>query len=115
MLFSLLGWGALAVLGYFLVKFTIKFVWDKIDKYFTEKKIDSAIVAEIPSVMEKCKNTRSYEALKAAREKGYTHVTAKTSGGKIDGGVEIYKDTLDTPDKEVKNLLGQEKMVIIER
>ena len=57
----------------------------------------------------------SDEELKKARDKGYTHIMAKTSGGKIDGGVEIYKDTLDTPDEEVQNLLGAEKMVVIER
>ena len=112
---GLLGWAALAGAGYFIVKFTIEFVWAKIDKYFTEKKIDAAMLAEIPAVMRNCKNIRAYEELKKAREKGYTHIMAKTSGGKIDGGVEIYKDTLDTPDPEVKNLLGEEKMAIIER
>ena len=115
MLLGILGWAVLAIAAYFVVKFTIQFVWDKIDKYFTEKNIDGAMVGEIPSIMDKCKNTRSYEELKKARDKGYTHIMAKTSGGKIDGGVEIYQDTLDTPDEEVENLLGAEKMVVIER
>ena len=115
MLLELLGWSALAIAGYFLVEFTIKFVRDKIDEYFTEKKVEAVIVAEISAIMKNCKNIRSYKVLKKAREKGYTHIIIKTSGGKIDGGVEIYEDTLDTPDPEVKNLLGEEKMVIIER
>ncbi len=112
---SLFGWGVIAVIGYFLVKFTIKFVREKIDEYFKNKKIDSVMVASIEAMMKKHENTRSYKVLKAARDKGYTHITAKTSGGKIKDGVEIYQDTLDTPDEEVENLLGAEKMVVIER
>ena len=77
---GLLGWAALAVAGYFIVKFTIKFVWDKIDKYFTEKKIDAAMVAEIPAVMRNCKNTRSYEELKKVRY-GPKRLSAEYYGG----------------------------------
>ena len=114
---TVIGWAAIAIAGYFIVKFTIQFVWDKIDKYFTQKEVevDETIAAEIPSMMKKCENTKSYEVLKKAREKGYTHIMAKTSGGKIIDGVEIFKDTSATPDQEVKDLLGDEGMVIIKR
>ena len=65
--------------------------------------------------MQKCPNTKSYETLQRAREQGYTHIMAKTSGGKIVDGVEVFKDSSATPDAEVKDLLGNEGMVIIER
>ena len=117
-LLTLIGWGVLVIAGYFALKFTFDFVMKKIDQYFTEREIDTVFVTEIPKMMEDCKkkgNVRSYDTLKKAWEKGYTYITAKTAGGKIKDGVEAYIDTSKTPDQRVKDLLGDEKAIVIER
>ena len=112
---TIVGGIVLAVVGYFAVKLTIKWLMKKIDEYFLNKKIDATVIADIDEMMDKCQNRKSYELLKKQREKGYTHVMGKTSGGKLTGDVELVKDENSSLDPEVRDLLGPEKMVVIER
>ena len=112
---SIIGGIVIAVVGYFVVKLTIKWIMKKIDEYFLNKEIDATVIADIDEMIEKCPNKKSYELLKKQREKGYTHVMGKTSGGKLTGDVELIKDENSTLDPEVKDLLGPERMVLIER
>ena len=119
---TIIGGIVLAVAGYFILKLTLGWIMNKIDEYFSNKetdavntKIDATVVADIDEMMDKCQNRKSYELLKKEREKGYTHVMGKISGGKLTGDVDLVKDENDTLDPEVKTLLGPEKMVIIER
>ena len=112
---TLIGGAILAVVGYFVLKLTFKWVMNKLDDYFTKKDIDGAVMADIDALAGKCTNKRSYEVLKKAREKGYTHVMGKTSGGKMTGDIELIKDESKTPDPEIEDLLGPERMVIIDK
>ena len=114
---STLIWGAIiAIGGYFIIKFTLDWIMNKIDEYFFNKEVDSAVVSDIDSMMDKCTNRKSYDLLKKTRAKGYTHVMAKTdANGQIIGKVDLVKDTNSTLDPEVAELLGDEKMVVIER
>lgn len=117
MLATLIGWGVIAIAGYFVLKFTFDFVMNKIDEIFKDPQVDEATILTIQKLMEETKktNTRSYETLKKAWEKGYTHITAKVADGKIKDGVEVYKDSSETPDQKVKDMLGDEGMVVIKR
>lgn len=115
LLATLVGGAILAVIGYFVIKLTFKWVMNKLDNYFTNKDIDGAVLADIDALAANCTNKKSYELLKKAREKGYTQVMGKTSGGKMTGDIELIKDESSTPDQEVRDLLGSERMVVIER
>ena len=112
---TIVGGIVLAVVGYCAIKLTFKWIMKKIDEYFLNKGTDGAVIADINEMMDKCQNKKSYELLKKQLEKGYTHVMGKTSGGKLTGDIELVKDENDTLDPEVKDLLGPEKMVLIER
>jgi hypothetical protein len=114
-LLGLLGWAVIAVGGYFIVKFTIKWIMDKIDQYFLNKEVDGAVISDIGEMMDNCTNKKSYELLKKAREKGYSHIMGKTQGGRITGDIDFVKDENSALDPEVRELLGPEKMVLIER
>ena len=115
-LLATIGWGVvLAVVGYFVIKLTFKWIMNKLDEYFTKKDIDGTVIADIDALVDKCPNKKSYEVLKKARERGFTHVMGTTSGGKMTGEIELIKDESSTPDPEVTDLLGSEKMVIIEK
>lgn len=115
LLTTLIGGAILAVVGYFVLKLTFKWVMNKLDDYFTKKDIDGAVLADIDALADKCTNKKSYEVLKKARERGFTQVMGKTSGGKMTGEIELIKDESSTPDQEVRDLLGTERMVVIER
>ena len=83
-LLATIGWGVvLAVVGYFVIKLTFKWIMNKLDEYFTKKDIDGTVIADIDALVDKCPNKKSYEVLKKARERGFTHVMGTTSGGKM--------------------------------
>ena len=105
----------LAIVGTFIIKLTFKWVMNKLDEYFTKKDIDGAVLADIDVLASQCPNRHSYDVLKKARARGYTHVIGKTSGGKMTGDIELIKDESTTPDAEVRDLLGSERMVIIDK
>lgn len=115
MLATIIGGVVLAVVGYFILKLTFKWVMNKLDEYFTKKDIDGAVLADIDALAAQCPNRKSYEVLKKARERGFTHVMGKTSGGKMTGDIELIKDESTIPDAEVTDLLGSERMVIIDK
>ena len=111
----------LAVGGYFVVELTIEWIRKKIYEDFRKEyedvqngEIDRAFIADINEMIDNCPNRKSYETLKEAREQGYTHVMGKISGGKLTGKIDLIKDKNDTLDPEVEELLGSEKMAVIE-
>ncbi len=112
---TIVGGIILIVAGYFALKLTMPWLMKKIDEYFLNDKIDGTVIADIGEMMDKCKNRKSYDLLKKEREKCYTHVMGKTSGGKLTGDIELVKDENSSLDPEVKDLLGPERMVLIER
>ena len=111
---AILAVSVLIVGGYFAVKLTIKWIRKKVSEYFQNEEIDRAFIADINEMIDNCPNRKSYETLKEAREQGYTHVMGKISGGKLTGKIDLIKDKNDTLDPEVEELLGSEKMAVIE-
>ena len=109
---AILAVSVLIVGGYFAVKLTIKWIRKKVSEYFQNEEIDRAFIADINEMIDNCPNRKSYETLKKAREKGYTYVMGRISGGKMT--IDLVKDENDTLDPEVEDLLGSEKMVDIE-
>ena len=70
---------------------------------------DGVLFADIRLLMNKCTNRESYELLKKAMERGFTHIIAKIYGGKMTGEIEWIQDTSTTPDPKVIDILGSEE------
>ncbi len=97
----------------FAIKLTLDWVLNKIDKWIFNKEAQGGLIADIDAMMENVPE-KSLAALRKAKAKGYTNVMAKIGDdGRIKGSVELIKDTSTTPDSELQEILGKEKMAVI--
>ena len=97
------------VVAYIAIKLTKKWLIDRAQKKLDEKKAEKVAVTTIEKLIDECPNEVS---LKDLKNKGNTHVVASVdSSGKV-VDVDVIKDQ-SSGDREVDDLLGSQRMVVI--
>lgn len=118
MLGVLLGIAAAVAVGAlvaYAIALTMKWITNKVREKMAMRNVKKTAVADIEKLIDECDNKVSMEELEKMADKGYSHVmVSMDSNNEIIGDVEIIKDTNDELDREVRQLLGREHMVVIE-
>lgn len=99
----------------YAVALTIKWLKNKIKEKLAQKNVSKVATADLETLIDECENTMSMEEFEKFVDEGYTHVMASVDdNGKV-YDVEVIKDTNDSVDEEVEQLLRKEGMVVIEK
>lgn len=101
----------------YAVALTIKWLSKKISEKLAKRNVKKVAVADLQDLINQCENKMSMSELDSFADQGYTHLMAEVGNdGKIINDVDLIKDTNDSIDSEVEELLNRtnQGMVIIE-
>ena len=115
----LLGLAALIAAGAFIfyaVAMTIKWIRNKIREKLALKKAKKTALADIKDLVKNSPNRKSLEDLeRLASKEGATHfMVTLDDNNEVMGDLELIKDS-NNKLPEVRNLLGREGMVVVEK
>jgi hypothetical protein len=110
---------AIGCLIAYAIALSIKWIRNKVKEKLESKKTSKVAVAEIEHLLEQAiaesENTTTLAALDKLVDEGHTHILVGVDvNGNVIGDVELIKDENDQLDDEVNQLLGRERLVIIE-
>ena len=119
----MIGWNAaLIIIGLiaagvfvgYLVAITMRWLVNKINAKFAEKRVKNVIVADMENLVENSNNKISLNELNDITGGRRAEVIAAVDGdNRIVGDIEIAKDKNRSLDPEVEELLGREKSVVV--
>ena len=105
---------AIGMLVYLAIKLTIKAIIGLVKK-LRAKGAKKTLVAELDSVIDGCTNVKSLKELEALKDEGVTHITAGIDkDGNLVDDMQMIENTDTTTTSEVKDLLGEEHMLVVE-
>lgn len=102
----------------YAISLTIKWLRDKIKDKLKQKNVKKVAVADLQEMIDSCENTISLGDLNELADDGYTHMMAEVGNdGQIVGDIELIKDTNNSIDEDVDELLNRtnQGMIIVER
>ena len=109
--FSAIAVGAII---YSVVKFVLPWIRDKLEAMLAKKNVKKAFLSDIGNLAKDCKNKKTLSDLDKLVDEGYEFVAvAFDDDTNIIGDVELIKDTNESLDDEVEDLLGLERMVVV--
>ena len=105
---------AIGMLVYCVIKLTIKAIVGLVKK-LRNKGAKQTLVADVNSMIASCTNHKSMKELEKLQDDGVTHIAAGVDrNGNLVDDVQMIENTDYTTNAEVQDLLGDEKMVVIE-
>lgn len=106
---------AIGALIAYAVALTFEWLRKKIKEKMASRNVKKTAVMDIQKLIDECDNKVSMDELEKMADKGYSHVMVSVdSNNEAVGDVEIIKDTNNDLDREVQQLLGRERMVVVE-
>ena len=102
----------------YAISLTIKWLRDKIKDKLKQENVKKVAVADLQEMIDSCENTISLGDLNELADDGYTHMMAEVGNdGQIVGDIELIKDTNNSIDEDVDELLNRtnQGMIIVER
>lgn len=112
---AIIGYIGIGLLTMLAVAFTFTWLRNKITNLIQIKKAKRVIVTDIYKLIDECNNVVTLNDLNKMSEEGYSKViVAMDEDNRIIDNVEIYKDVNPTLDRDVEELLGQERMVVVD-
>lgn len=99
------------------IALTIRWLRNKIRQKLEQKNVKKVAVADLQELIDECDNSVSLSDLDDLVDQGYTHMMVDVGyDGKVANEVEIIKDTNDSIDRDVQELLSRtnQGMVIVE-
>lgn len=109
---------AAGCLAAYAISLTIKWLREKITNKLKQKNVKKVAVADLQEMIDSCENTISLGDLNELADDGYTHMMADVGyDGQIVGDIELIKDTNDSIDEDIDELLNRtnQGMIIVER
>lgn len=99
----------------FVVAFTFKWLKNKIHNLISARNAKKVLVSDITALAKECENKIDTRGLDNLANQGFSKVIAAVDeNNQVVGDVEFYKDKNINLDAEVEELLGEEKMVVVE-
>lgn len=114
---GIVGLVALGCLVAYVIALTIKWLRNKIKEKLQKRNVKKVAVADLEELIDECDNSVSLSELDDLVDQGYTHMMVDVGyDGKVVGDVEVIKDTNDSIDRDVEELLNRtnQGMVIVE-
>lgn len=112
---TIIGYIGLGLLAVLAVAFTFTWLRNKITNLIQVKRAKRVVVADIHKLIDECDNRVTLNDLNRMSNEGYSKViVAMDKNDQIIDDVEIYKDTNASLDRDVEELLGRERMVVVE-
>ena len=101
----------------YIVSLTGKWLRDKIKDMIAKRDAKKVLVSDIENLVKNCKNRKTLDELDKLVDKGYEFfaVAVDDEGKNIVGDVEFIKDMNDELDYEVEQMLGTERMIMVEQ
>jgi len=101
----------------YAVILTVKWLRDKIKDMIARKNAEKVLVTDIENLVKNCTNKKSLDELNKLVDEGYEFVAVAVDDTEknIVGDVTLIKDLNDELDYEVEQLLGNQRMVVIEQ
>lgn len=109
---------AAGCLAAYAISLTIKWLRDKIKDKLKQKNVKKVAVADLQEMIDSCENIISLGDLNELADDGYTHMMADVGyDDQIVGDIELIKDTNDSIDEDIEELLNRtnQGMIIVER
>lgn len=102
----------------YAIAVTMKWLRNKIAEKLKQKNVKKVAVADLQELVDSCNNTMSLDDLNELVDEGYTHMMADVGyDGQIVGDIDFIKDTNDSIDEDVEELLNRtnQGMIIVEK
>lgn len=113
---GILGVIAAGCLVAYAVILTFKWLVNKVKEKLSQKNVKKVAVADLEELINNCDNKMSFSDLESLTKEGYTHVVATVDNDGNVSEVEAIKDTSETIDQEVEELINRtgDGMIVIE-
>jgi len=101
----------------YVIVLTAKWLIDKIKEMIARKNAKKVLVSDIEILVKNCTNKKTLDELDKLVDEGYEFVAVAVDDTEknIVGDVVLIKDINDELDDEVEQMLGLERMIVIEQ